>query len=182
MKRAIALTLVLVLAFGLCGCGGQAPAAPETTQAAETAAPETEPTEAEVFADAMFDVEDMVYEVRRGELKKFEVKIRNLTEERFYDLYFRVQALDDRGDVLTAWNMGSSDPLEAGQGYWYYCNSSELFEDCKSIEDAARRAETIRFTYVKIQTVKDDSSSWVQYDFQNPPAYKVADIQSKEGE
>lgn len=183
MKRLIALLLAVGTVLCLCGCGGkttQAPAPTEGTEAAapaQTTLPEVQETTAapQIYAEEMFAVEDIVYEIRRDELKNFEVKIRNLTDEKFLDLYFRVQALDTQGDVLAAWTMGSSDALEAGQAYWYYC-SNNLFDDCTSIEDAATRAESIRIVFAKIQTIKGDPSSWVQYDFRNPPTYRVAEL------
>lgn len=179
MKKIGTLFLALGLCLALCGCGGKAPEAaptqaPETTAAAETTG---EPV---VYAETMFAVEDMVAEMRRGELQNFEVKIRNTTDKKIDEYHFRVQALDDRGDVLEAWSMGSSDALEAGQAIWFYCGNN-LFDDCKNMEEAAQRAQSLRITYASVQTVKGDPKTWVDYDFENPPTYTVADIPLKEG-
>ena len=186
MKRLIALLLAVGTILCLCGCGGkttQAPAPTEGTEAsapAQTTLPEVPETTAapQIYAEEMFAVEDIVYEIRRDELKNFEVKIRNLTDEKFLDLYFRVQALDTRGDVLAAWTMGSQDGLEPGQAYWYYC-SNNLFDNCRNIEVAMQRADALRITYVKIQTVRDDPSSWVEYEFATLPTFRLADIRPK---
>ena len=186
MKRLIALLLALGTILSLCGCGGKTTQAPAPTEAAEagsaveTTLPEIPETTAvpTVYAEEMFAVEDIVYEIRRDELKNFEVKIRNLTDETFLNLYFRVQALDTRGDVLAAWTMGSQDGLDRGQAYWYYC-SNNLFDDCRNLEDAVMRADAIRITYVKIQTVRDDPSSWVEYEFASLPTFRLADIRPK---
>jgi hypothetical protein len=186
MKKLITLLLAVGMTLVLCSCGeknAEAPAAAtaDAPAAVETATPEVVETteDTAVYADDMFAVEDIVYEIRREELKNFEIKIRNLTDTKYLNLYFRVQGLDTRGDVLAAWNMGSQDGLEPGQGYWYYCSSNDLFEECRSIEEAAQRADALRVTYVKIQTVKDDPSSWVEYEFAAPPTFRIADIQPK---
>lgn len=186
MKRLIALLLAVGAVLCLCGCGGKTADAPAATEAAEISAPpettlpEVPQTTAAptVYAEELFQVEDIVYEIRRDELKNFEVKIRNLTNEKILDLYFRVQALDAQGDVLAAWTMGAQDGLEPGQAYWYYC-SNNLFDNCRNMEDAAMRADAIRITYVKIQTVRDDPSSWVEYEFATLPTFRLADIRSK---
>ena len=169
MKRLIALLLAVGTVLCLCGCGGkttQAPAPTEGTEAAaptQTTLPEVQETTAapQIYAEEMFAVEDIVYEIRRDELKNFEVKIRNLTDEKFLDLYFRVQ-----------------DGLEPGQAYWYYC-SNNLFDNCRNIEVAMQRADALRITYVKIQTVRDDPSSWVEYEFATLPTFRLADIRPK---
>ena len=182
MKKLTIILLSVCLNLALCGCGGNA--AEETAANAEvsveTTVPETtEPTEdTSVYADAMFAVEDIVYEMRRDELQNFEIKIRNLTENKHPDLYFGVQALDTRGDVLAAWNMGSQDGLQPGQAAWFYC-SNNLFDDCDSIEEAMMRADAIRVTRVNIQTIKDDPKSWEEYEFAGLPTFRLADIQPK---
>ena len=186
MKRLTALLLAVMAVLALCGCGGQngeTSAATEGTEPpvfVETTLPEVPQTTAAptVYAEELFQVEDIVYEIRRDELKNFEIKIRNLTDEKILDLYFRVQALDTQGDVLAAWTMGAQDGLEPGQAYWYYC-SNALFDDCRNMEEAALRADAIRITYVKIQTVRDDPSSWVEYDFASLPTFRLADIRPK---
>lgn len=185
MKRSIALLLIVCMTLALCGCGGKTTEEPvandvKTEMAVETTIPETtEPTEdTTVYADDMFAVEDIVYEMRRDELQNFEVKIRNLTETKHPDIYFGVQALDTRGDVLAAWNMGSQDGLQPGQAAWFYC-SNNLFDDCDSIEEAMMRADAIRVTRVNIQTIKDDPKSWVEYEFAGLPTFRLADIQPK---
>lgn len=176
MKRILALLLALMLI--LCACGEKAPQAPEAAPAAqeENQAAESEKQPDVVYAEELFAVEEVAYTFNRGEFRNFDVKIRNITSEKMPDVYYGVQALDAAGDVTESWSMGSSDALEAGQAYWYYCNSSELFDECFSIEDAAARAESIRIVYAKVQTVKGDSGSWVQYDFRNPPTYRIADL------
>ena len=176
MKRITALILALMLA--LCACGNSDPHTAEPQAAAQT---ENQPAETEkqpdvVYAEEIFTVEEVAYTVSRGEFRNFDVKIRNITDEKIPDVYYGIQALDAAGDVIESWNMGSSDSLEPGQGYWYYCNSNELFDECFSIEDAAGRAESIRIAFAKVQTVKGDSSSWVQYDFREPPTYRIAEL------
>lgn len=185
MKRLIALLLTVGMILALCGCGGNTAEEPTVNDAKaevviETTAPEiTEPTEdPSAYADDMFAVEDIVYEMRRDELQNFEIKIRNLTEEKHPDIYFGVQALDTRGDVLAAWTMGTQDSLQPGQACWFYC-SNNLFDDCDSIEEAMMRADAIRVTRVHIQTIKDDPKSWVDYEFANLPTFRLADIQPK---
>lgn len=170
MKRVIALLLTLAMALSLCACGGNS---------AQTGAPEQEEktTGGNVTrAEDIFAVEQIAYQERRSELQNFDIKIRNVTQERILDVYFGIQALDAAGDVLESWTMGSMDALEAGQGYWYYCNNNDLFGECATIEEAAAKAESIRIPFAKIQTVKDDPSSWVQYDFQEPPTFRIAEI------
>lgn len=185
MKRSIAFLLIACMILALCGCGGETTEAPvandvKAENALTTTVPETiEPTEdTSVYADDMFAVEDIVYEMRRDELQNFEIKIRNLTETKHSDVYFGVQALDTRGDVLAAWNMGSQDGLQPGQAAWFYC-SNNLFDDCDSIEEAMMRADAIRVTRVNIQTIKDDPKSWVEYEFAGLPTFRLADIQPK---
>ena len=180
MKRSMILILTAGMLLCLIGCGGKVEEAPAASKAAETTMPEAaEPTEdTTVYADDMFAVEDIVYEMRRDELKNFEIKIRNITDTKFHDYYFGVQALDTRGDVLAAWNMGSQDSLQPGQAYWFYCDNN-LFDDCDSIEEAMMRADAIRVTRVNIQTIKDDPKSWVDYEFANLPTFRLADIQPK---
>ena len=185
MKRSVALILIVCTILALSGCSGNTVEEPTANDVkaevvAEMTLPETtELTEdTTVYADDMFAVEDIVYEMRRDELQNFEVKIRNLTETKHPDLYFGVQALDTRGDVLAAWNMGSQDGLQPGQAAWFYC-SNNLFDDCDSIEEAMMRADAIRVTRVNIQTVKDDPKSWVEYEFAGLPTFRLADIQPK---
>ena len=185
MKRLSVLLLIAGMILTLCGCGGKTTEEPagndvKTEVVAETTIPERmEPTEdTTVYADDMFAVEDIVYEMRRDELKNFEIKIRNITDTKFHDYYFGVQALDTRGDVLAAWNMGSQDSLQPGQAYWFYCDNN-LFDDCDSIEEAMMRADAIRVTRVNIQTIKDDPKSWVDYEIANLPTFRLADIQPK---
>lgn len=185
MKRSVALILIVCTILALSGCGGNTVEEPTANDVkaevvAEMTLPETtELTEdTTVYADDMFAVEDIVYEMRRDELQNFEVKIRNLTETKHPDLYFGVQALDTRGDVLAAWNMGSQDGLQPGQAAWFYC-SNNLFDDCDSIEEAMMRADAIRVTRVNIQTIKDDPKSWVEYEFAGLPTFRLADIQPK---
>ncbi len=176
MKKILTLFFALLMVLSLCGCGS------ETTTQAE--ASESKGTEAEagslseVYAEDFVAVEDINYEMSKSEIHNLNIKIRNTTSENMIKLYFRVQALDVAGDVLDSWNMGSSDRLDAGQGYWFYC-SGDIFEDCKSIEAASEKAASIRVLSVHIQKVKDDASSWVDYDFKEPPVFKVADIQPK---
>lgn len=182
MKKLITILLTVCLTLALCSCGGSA--AEETAAKAEGSVKTTVPETTElaedttVYADDMFAVEDIVYEMRRDELQNFEIKIRNLTENKHPDLYFGVQALDTRGDVLAAWNMGSQDGLQPGQAAWFYC-SNNLFDDCDSIEEAMMRADSIRVTRVNIQTIKDDPKSWVEYEFAGLPTFRLADIQPK---
>lgn len=185
MKRSVALLLIVCTILSLSGCGGNTVEEPTANDVkaevvVEMTLPETtELTEdTTVYADDMFAVEDIVYEMRRDELQNFEVKIRNLTETKHPDLYFGVQALDTRGDVLAAWNMGSQDGLQPGQAAWFYC-SNNLFDDCDSFEEAMMRADAIRVTRVNIQTIKDDPKSWVEYEFAGLPTFRLADIQPK---
>ena len=182
MKRAIVFLLAICIALALYGCGGSTAEEPASTaKAEEMTIPETtEPAEdTSVYADDLFAVEDIVYEMRRDELRNFEIKIRNLTETSHPNLYFGVQALDTRGDVLAAWNIGSQDSMQPGQAVWFYCNNN-LFDDCDSIEEAMMRADAIRVTRVNIQTIKDDPKSWVEYEFAGLPTFRLADIQPKE--
>ena len=162
MKRSIVLLLTICIALALCGCGGSAAEEPiPTAKVEEMTIPETtEPTEdTSVYADDLFAVEDIVYEMHRDELKNFEIKIRNLT-------------------VLAAWNIGSQDSMQPGQAVWFYCRNN-LFDDCDSIEEAMMRADAIRVTRVNIQAIKDDPKSWVEYEFAGLPTFRLADIQPK---
>ena len=177
MKRIITLFLALVLALSLFACGGSSAQSGEKPSVGqeETVTVKNEAATNEVFAEDFFAVEEIAYKYERGEVRNFEVKIRNITDKKIMDLYYSVQALDAAGDVIESWNMGLSDVLQAGQAYWFYCDNN-LFDDCGSIEEAATRAESIRIAFAKIQTVKDDSSSWVQYDFKEPPTARIADL------
>lgn len=177
MKRIIALVLVSVLTLSLCACGGNSAQLNEKSSAGqeENVAVRNEAVANEVYAEDIFAVEEIAYKYDRGEVSNFEVKIRNITDKRILDLYYGVQALDAAGDVIESWNMGSQDVLQPGQACWYYC-SNNLFDDCGSIEEAATRAESIRIVFAKIQTVKDDPSSWVQYDFKEPSTARIADL------
>ena len=175
MKRITALLLALMLT--LCACADKTPQAQEAAPVpqADNQAAENEKDPEIVYAEDLFAVEEVAYTVSRGEFRNFDVKVRNITDKKMPDVYYNVQALDAAGDVIESWTMGSSDALEAGQAYWYYC-SNNLFDDCTSIEDAATRAESIRIVFAKVQTIKGDPSSWVQYDFRNPPTYRVAEL------
>lgn len=186
MKK-LGITILMLLALLLCGCGNDtvaqvpaetAPVREELSMENAEAVQSAEATEAAVKAEDLFAVESINYEMYRDGLKNFNLKIRNITGEAMESLYFRIQALDAAGDVLEAWNMGSSDRLDAGQAYWFYC-SGNIFDDCKSLEEAAEKAESIRVLSANIQTIKDDASSWVEYDFEEPPTYKVMDIPEK---
>jgi len=187
MKKWLVLVFAFLTLASMCACGSDsavqesdAVVAPEVTENMEETQA-TAPVEAEVIAEDLFSVESINYEMHRDELNNFNVKIRNITDEKMENLYFRVQALDPAGDVLEAWNMGSSDRLDAGQAYWYYC-SCDLFDDCISVEEAAERVDSIRILSANIQTIKDDASSWVEHDFAEPPTYKVAEIREKGSE
>lgn len=177
MKRMIAMILALVLTLPLCACGagsvqsGEVPAADKS----ESIVAKNEEATNEVYAEDFFAVEEIAYKYDRGEVRNFEVKIRNITNKKILELYYGVQALDASGDVIESWNMGGSDVLQAGQACWYYC-SNNLFDDCGSIEEAATRAESLRIVTANIQTVKDDPSSWVHYDFKDPPTARIADL------
>lgn len=177
MNRMIAMILALVLTLPLCACGagsaqsGEVPAADKS----ESIVAKNEEATNEVYAEDFFAVEEIAYKYDRGKVSNFEVKIRNITDKKILDLYYGVQALDAAGDVIESWNMGSQDVLQPGQACWYYC-SNNLFDDCGSIEEAATRAESVRIVFAKIQTVKDDPSSWVQYDFKDPPTARIADL------
>ena len=177
MKRIITLFLALALTLSLCACGMSSAQSGEKPSVGQegTVIVKNEAASNEVFAEDIFAVEEIAYKYDRGEVRNFEVKIRNITNKKILDLYYGVQALDAEGDVIESWNMGLSDVLQAGQAYWFYCDNN-LFDDCGSIEEAATRAESIRIAFAKIQTVKDDSSSWVQYDFKEPPTARIADL------
>ena len=173
MKRIIALMLVLALALSLCGCG--ADAAQPGANPADSNTVNNEAGSNPVYAEDLFAVEVIAYKYDRGEVRNFEIKIRNITDKKIPNLYYSVQALDAAGDVIESWNIGASDVLLAGQAYWYYCNN-DLFDDCGSIEEAATRAESLRIATANVQTVKDDPSSWVHYDFKEPPTARIADL------
>lgn len=173
MKRIIALILVLALALSLCACGGGT--AQSGANPSESIVAKNEAVTNEVYAEDIFAVEEIAYKYDNGEVRNFEVKIRNITDKKILELYYGVQALDAAGDVIESWNMGGSDVLQAGQACWYYC-SNNLFDDCGSIEEAATRAESLRIVTANVQTVKDDSSSWVHYDFKEPPTVRIADL------
>ena len=177
MKRMIAIIMTVALTMSLCACGassaqsGEVPAASQ----AESIVAKNEEVTNEVYAEDFFAVEEIAYKYDRGEVRNFEVKIRNITDKKILDLYYGVQALDAAGDVIESWNMGASDVLQPGQAYWYYC-SNNLFDDWGSSEEAATRAESIQIVSAHIQTVKDDPKSWVQYDFEEPPTARIADL------
>ena len=173
MKRIIALLLVLALALSLCACGGGS--AQSGDNPSESIAAKHEAVTNEVYAEDIFAVEEIAYKYDNGEVRNFEVKIRNITDKKLLDLYYSVQALDVAGDVVETWNMGAQDSLQHGQACWYYC-SNNLFDDCGSIEEAATRAESIRIVTANVQTVKDDPSSWVHYDFKDPPTVRIVDL------
>ena len=148
MKKIIALVLVLAMSQSLCAWG-KGETAPKEADAADTLQQtETEKTretvaiattEAEVYAEDFFAVEDINYKKNKSEIRNINIKIRNTTSENVIRLYFRVQALETRGDILEARNMGSSDRMDAGQAYWFYCGG-EAFEDCKPIEEAGEKS------------------------------------------
>ena len=172
MKRMIAMILALALTMSLCACGASST---QSGDKSESIAAKNEKVTDEVYAEDFFAVEEIAYKYDRGEVRNFEVKIRNITAKKILDVYYGVQALDAAGDVIESWNMGGSDVLQAGQACWYYC-SNNLFDDCGSIEEAATRAESIQIISAHIQTVKDDPRSWVHYDFKEPPTARIADL------
>lgn len=168
MKRILSAMLVFALALALCGCG-----------AGETAAPAT--TENAAYAESLVAVENIAYQLQeqKWELKEFNVKIRNVTDQVLNEITFKGQGLDANGDVLEEWIVCSVDALEPGQASWARVYNNDLFRGCKSIEEAAQRAETIRITSMHYRADMDAAEDWMgweDYDFREPPTFKVADI------
>ena len=197
MKRIVALALVLITCVSLCACGKKVDSSEEVMDNVTIAETQAAPTQIEaeeetpqvatedfeivsyekdpVYAEDLFAIEDFVYEMFRDKIHNFKIKIRNTTSEKMGTIMFRAQALDAAGDVLDAWNIGSSDGLDAGQAFWFYC-SNQAFDDCKTIEEASKKVDTIRIISA---TIWIESGNSTEYDFKEPYVIKVIDIKPK---
>lgn len=187
MKRILIGMLTLLLILSLCACTSGSATTDETRRSTATessAREETQTVDAAVYADDMFAAEQMAYEVFSDEVSHFEVKITKTTDKEMYTIAFTAQALDSNGDVIESWEFGpgSNVGMDTGRGYWLDCSGRSLADGCKSIEEVSKKVDTIQISSVKIQTIKDDFSwkSWVTYAFQEPPAFRVAELQPKD--
>lgn len=181
MKKFLSAVLTLALLLSLGGCGGTTDTkVPETNETAE-------PSEAAVYAESFVDVENIVYQLydHSWELDQFNVNIRNVTDNVMNEILLFGQALDTNGDVLEEWAICYADALEPGQASWLRANNSDVLRDCKSIEEAAQRADSIRIIrmgYRAVTDAEEDWMGWEEYDFKEPPTFKVAGIRSEEEE
>ena len=182
MRKLLSLVLAFALVFTLAACGNDNSAQEKENEngsiqkdEAEEKIPVTSTADDKVYAENLFTVEEFVFEMFRDEIHNFEVKIRNNTSEKMGTLIFRAQGLDAAGDVLASWNIGSSDGLDAGQAFWFYC-SNDVFDGCKTIEEVSKKVDTIRIISVNIV---DDEKNWTEYDFKEPYKIKVIDIKPK---
>lgn len=110
MKKMVALLLVFVMVFALCGCG-EKEKSNEKGSASTMDANETE------LASAKVSIEDfMITDVDDGYLE-FKVKVRNISERDLEFIEFDYQFLDDNGDILCYATVGTTN-VSAGQAIW----------------------------------------------------------------
>lgn len=178
MKRQLTLLLFLVLSLSLCACGTESPA--QTTAApAQTEAVESETTEAVVYAENFIVLEEVVYDDVWVKGPILKLKLRNITDERIGELVFRVQTLDNNGDVLEASWCAIQDGLDAGQAYYFGYSPSAL-DKCETPEEVRETAGAIRIISIEARAKKGDYDSGVEYEFKEPLIWQIADVKFEE--
>ena len=184
MKKTIVITLTLCLLLAGCGGNSTAPAeeaapAQQTVIPAVTEGESVRETDAAACADDMFAVECIAYRVVNGKFNNFEIKIRNITDQKLSTVIFTVQGLDQNGDVTESWFMGNNGAVDAGQAFPYYCRSN-FTDTCASVEEVTAQMEYIKIVGVRVVTAFSDNTTMEEYDFKDAPVFKISDIQPKQ--
>lgn len=108
MKKIVALLLVFVMMFALCGCGDK----DSSNEKNSTSAMGMKES-----VSAKLDVEDFkIVDIEDDEFT-FKVKLRNISENDLEFITFDYQCLDANGDILCYETLGATN-VAAGQAIW----------------------------------------------------------------
>lgn len=176
MKKMFSLFWALALCLFLFACGSTNES-PATNPSEQANTPSETPVV--VYAENEFKLEIIGYDATpAANIVNIDFKFRNMTEQDFGRVVFRVQALDAIGDVIESTTMGEEN-LGAGQAAWFTFQTNDS-RSCKTIDELSEKINTVKVISVQVMPNINDAGTYYELTFDEPIFVKVAEVQPKE--